>query len=154
MKSNAICPISDRKIDEHVARFNSGLTLSLLLVFILTGNIIPIVFLFVDFALRSGSYSRFSAIGFVSRTVLKKLSVKPELINAGPKIFAARIGLFFNFAIIVSGLLGLENLVYVFSGVFGFCAFLESFFGYCVACQIYPFVYKLFYHRKYQKIEV
>ncbi len=154
MKSNAICPISDKRIDDHIARINGGITLALLVVFVATGSIIPVLFLFVDFALRSGNLSRFSVLSYVSRSIVRVLSLKPELINAGPKIFAARIGLFFNFSIILSYFFGLENLVYVFTGVFGFCAFLESFFGYCVACQVYPFVYKLFYHRKYQNLKV
>ncbi len=154
MKSNAICPISDKRIDDHIARINGGITLALLVVFITTGSIVPVLFLFVDFALRSGNQSRFSGLSYISRSVVRVLSLKPELINAGPKIFAARIGLFFNFSIILFYLFGLDNLVYVFTGVFGFCAFLESFFGYCVACQIYPLVYKLFFHRKFQNLKV
>lgn len=151
MKSNAFCPISDRKIDEHVARINGALTLIFLSVFTLTGNIIPILFLLVDFALRSGSLSRFSAFSFLSRNIVKLLHIKPDMINAGPKIFAARIGLVFNFAIILAFVFGLSNLVYVIIGIFAICALLESAFGICVACQIYPYVYKLFYTNKIQK---
>lgn len=144
MKSNTICPISNKKIDEHVARINGGLTLGLLVIFVLTGNVIPILCLFVDFGLRSGNLSRFSVLSYISRTIIRACSLKPELINAGPKIFAARIGLLFSLLIIISYFFQLTYLVYAFTGIFACCAFLESFFGYCVACQIYPFVYKVF----------
>ena len=146
MNTNAFCPISEKKVDDHVARLNGGITLTLLILFSISSNVIPVLILLVDFALRSGSLSRLSIFSFVSRYVLKTLAVKPEMINAGPKIFAARIGLFFSIAIIVSYILGIDSLVYALSGIFAICAFLESFFGYCVACQIYPFVYKLFYN--------
>jgi len=154
MKSTALCPISDKKIDEHVARLNGAFTLFFLVVFILTRNIVPILFLLVDFALRSGSQSRYSVLSILSRNILKLFSVKPELINAGPKIFAARIGLVFNFAIILSFLIGLNNLTIIITGIFGICAFMESALGICIACQIYPFVYKFFYQNKIQKLKI
>src|ERR1035437_3947909 len=152
MKTAAFCPISNRKIDEHVARLNGAFTIIFLAVFTVTGNILPIVFLFIDFLFRSGNLSRFSPLAFLSKNIAKTLFSKPLLINAGPKVFAARIGVVFNFAIIVSYFSGLNNLALVFTGVFGICAFVESAFGFCVACQIYPFVYKLTYHPDIQKL--
>jgi len=153
MKTTALCPISDKKIDDHVARFNGAFTVLFLTAFIITGNLLPIMLLFVDFALRSGKYSKYSAFSYLSRKIINTFSIKPELINAGPKIFAARIGLVFNIGIIISVLVGLNNLSFVFTGV-GVCAVLESVFGYCVACQIYPFVYKLTFHSKVQKLKI
>ena len=129
MRTTALCPISDKKIDDHVARLNGAFTVLFLATFILTGSIIPILLLAIDFALRSGKLSRYSAFSFISRNIVKTLSIKPELINAGPKIFAARIGLVFSIVIIISYLFGLTGLVYIFTGVFGTCAFLESAFG-------------------------
>ena len=154
MKTAAFCPISYKKIDEHVARLNGAFTVLLLAVFTVTGNIFPVIFLFVDFLLRSGSLSRFSPLSFLSKNIAKALFLKPLLINAGPKVFAARIGVVFNFAIIVSSLSGLNNLALVFTAIFGTCAFLESAFGFCVACQVYPFVYKLTYHPVIQKLKI
>ena len=154
MKTAAFCPISYKKIDEHVARLNGAFTVLLLAVFTVTGNIFPVIFLFVDFLLRSGSLSRFSPLAFLSKNIAKALFSKPLLINAGPKVFAARLGVVFNFAIIVSSLSGLNNLALVFTAIFGTCAFLESAFGFCVACQVYPFVYKLTYHPVIQKLKI
>ncbi len=152
MKTTAFCPISNRKIDEHVARLNGAFTVLFLAVFTVTGNILPVIFLFIDFLLRSGNLSRFSPLAFLSKNTAKALFSKPLFINAGPKVFAARIGVVFNFAIIVSYFSGLNNLALVFTGVFSTCAFLESAFGFCVACQVYPFIYKLTYHPDIQKL--
>jgi len=154
MKTTAFCPISNKKIDEHVARLNGAFTILFLTIFILTGNVLPIVFLLVDFALRSGEFSRYSPFAFLSRKITGLFYLKPILINAGPKIFAARIGLVFNIAIILFYLLGLNNLSLISTGIFGTCAILESVFGYCVACQFYPLVYKLTFHNKIQKLKI
>ena len=143
MKSTAFCPISARRIDEHIARLNGAQTVLLLTVFLVSGSIISVVFLLIDFSLRSGNMSRYSVLSFLSKTVAQSVRLKPALINAGPKIFAARIGLVFNIAIIFSFLAGLNNLAFVFTGVFATFAFLESAFGICVACLICPVVYKI-----------
>ena len=152
MKTTAFCPISYRKIDEHVARLNGAFTVLFLAVFTVTGNIFPVIFLIIDFLLRSGKLSRFSLLAFLSKNTAKTLFSKPLLINAGPKVFAARIGVVFNFAIIVSCFSGLTNLALIFTGIFCTCAFLESAFGFCVACQFYPFIYRLTYHPGIQKL--
>jgi len=154
MKTAAFCPISTRKIDEHVARLNGAFTILFLALFTVTGNILPVVFLFVDFFLRSGNLSRFSPLAYVSKNIARALFSKPLLINAGPKIFAARIGFVFNLAILLLHFSGLNNSALVFTGIFATCAFLESALGYCVACQFYPFVYKLSYHSKIQKLKI
>jgi hypothetical protein len=154
MKTTAFCPISYKRIDEHVARLNGAFTLFLLVLFTVTSNILPLLFLLADFILRSGRFSRFSPIAYLSRNIARFLSLKPVLINSGTKIFAARIGVVFNLAIILTTLLGLNNLALVITGVFGTCAFLESAVGYCVACQFYPFVYKLTYHAKFQQVKI
>jgi hypothetical protein len=148
MNSNAICPISSKKIDENVARFNGGLTVVLLAVFLLTQNIIPIIFLLVDFFLRSAELSAYSPLANLSKYLIQTLGIKKNPINAGPKIFASRIGVIFSSSILISNVIGFETASYVFTAIFGFCAFLESVFGYCVACQIYPFVFRLTYKAK------
>jgi len=148
MNSNAICPISTKKIDENVARLNGALTVILLVIFVATQNIIPVIFLLIDFFLRSAELSLYSPLANFSKFILNSLGIKKNTINAGPKIFAARIGVIFSLMIIISNLTGYETACYIFSAIFGFCAFLESAFGYCVACQIYPIVFRLTYRAK------
>lgn len=148
MKTTAICPISTSKIDENVARFNATLTVLLLAIYFSTGSLLPIFFLAIDFLLRGLELSVFSPLAKVSKYLLRLFNAQPKPINAGPKIFAARIGLIFSIVVILFSLLGAPTTALVFAVVFGICAFLEAAVGFCVACQIYPFVYKLVNHSK------
>jgi hypothetical protein len=145
MKINALCPISINKIDENIARLNALFTVLLLVLYLLTENVFPILFLLFDFTLRGVELGKFSPLALLAKFILKSLHVKPKTTNAGPKIFAARIGIFFSFLILLFSLLELPNPAIVFTAIFGLCAFLESAFNFCVACQIYPYVYKWLY---------
>lgn len=144
MSSNVFCPISFNKIDENVARLNGAFTVLLLLASVLTTSVLPVLFLVVDFLARSISKPEYSLLAIFSKVIVKSLGIKPRKVNAGPKIFAARIGLVFSVFVALFSILALENISLVFLAVFGACAFLEAVFGYCVACKIYPIFYKLF----------
>ena len=147
MRSYAICPISDKKINERVARINAAFTVLLLIIFGLTSSVFLILFLAFDFLLRATSYSKFSLVGISSRNIVRYLPFDIHLINAGPKIFAARIGLVLSSVIIIATLANIGWLSFGIAGILGLFSFLEAAFGICVACEIYPFVYKVFYER-------
>jgi hypothetical protein len=151
MKTYAICPISDKRINENVARSNAIITVAILTAYVLTSNLFIISFLFIDFLLRGLELSKYSPVALLSKKIVQKL--KPKIINAGPKIFAARIGAFFSISILLATLTGFNVLAISLAGIFGTCAFLEAAFGFCIACEIYPFVYKLFYESKLNSIK-
>lgn len=54
----AICPISDKRINENTARGNAFLTVLLLTAYVLTSNLLIPAFLFADFLLRSSELSK------------------------------------------------------------------------------------------------
>ncbi|RLD63826.1 MAG: DUF4395 domain-containing protein [Bacteroidetes bacterium] len=145
MKQNAFCPISDKTINEKVTRFNAMFTVLIIIAFSITANVFLVLFLAIDFFLRAIDYGKYSLVGIFSTYLVKLFSTRPNIINAGPKIFATRIGLFLSSLIVISFLLSLNWLTYILAGTLGLFSFLESAFGICVACKIYPFVYKLFY---------
>ncbi|MDD2476510.1 MAG: DUF4395 domain-containing protein [Dysgonamonadaceae bacterium] len=145
MKTYALCPISDKRINERVARLNGLFTVLLLILFVFTHQWFIPAFLAIDFLMRSGNLSKFSPIGFSSRNIIKILPLEELLINAGPKIFAARIGLIISSAILVASLVGYNFLSLSLAAILGLFSFLEAAFGLCVACEIYPYVYRLFY---------
>lgn len=147
MKIYAICPISDKRINERVARLNGFFTVLLLMFFGFTQRWFIPAFLVIDFLMRSGSLSKFSLLGFSSRNIIKLLSIEKLLINAGPKIFAARIGLIISSAILVTSVTGLNLLALSLAGILGLFSFLEAVLGFCVACEIYPYVYQLLYKK-------
>jgi hypothetical protein len=146
-----LCPISDRRINERVARTNAAFVLLLLALFWFTGSIVPILVMILDFFLRASEFSKYSPIGASSNTIVNCFELKGKNINAGPKIFAARIGFVFSMLIFTGSLFGLMTLTIVTSGILGLFLLLEAVLGICAACEIYPFLYKFFYKSIYHK---
>jgi hypothetical protein len=150
MKSYALCPISDKKINERVARINGAFTVLLLIVSALTISIIPVIFLAADFFLRASDYSKYSLIGISSRGIVTYFGLNTNIINAGPKIFAARLGFILSSLIIILFAFNAYLPAFTLAGVLGLFSFLEATFGICVACEIYPYVYRMLYKVKFQ----
>lgn len=153
MNSNAICPISTNKIDEHIARLNATFTVLLITALILTNNILFATFLLVDFTLRGTENSKYSILSIVSKLIVNSLGLKKKPVNSGPKVFAARIGIVFSFLVVLFSILNLQTAALAFASIFGVCAFLESALGFCVACRIYPFVYKFTYRADFDRLK-
>lgn len=153
MNSNAICPISTNKIDEHIARLNATFTVLLITALILTNNILIATFLLVDFTLRGTENSKYSILSIVSKLIVNSLGLKKKPVNSGPKVFAARIGIVFSLLVILFSILNLQTAALAFASIFGVCAFLESALGFCVACRIYPFVYKFTYRADFDRLK-
>lgn len=144
---NTFCPISTNKIDENIARINGALTLTTIIIFLISNSLVPILLLITDFTLRSAELSKYSLFANISKIVKSLLSIESRVVNSGPKIFAARIGLVFSVLISISFLLEINELILTLLLIFGICAFLESALGFCVACKVYPLVYKLIYNK-------
>jgi|WetSurSiteA1Bulk_404760.scaffolds.fasta_scaffold41606_2 hypothetical protein len=154
MKSYALCPVSDKKVNERVARINGIFTVLLIVVSGLTGSIIPLIFLAVDFCLRSFDFARYSLVAVSSRGIVSYLHLNEHMINAGPKIFAARIGLMLSSLIITLFFFHMYLPALALAGILGLFSFLEGAFGICVACEIYPFVYRLFYKVRFYDLRI
>jgi len=145
MKTYAICPVSSATVNEHAARVGGLLTVAVLAIFLLTQSIWPILFLSIDFLLRAIPKPDYSAISKISLFVAGLLPIKPKIINAGPKIFAARVGFILATLSVISFVLIPGPLALVIAAVLALFSFLEGAFGICVACKLYPIIYKLFY---------
>lgn len=148
--NSIMCPLSDKRVNERVARINATFTVLILLAFIFSHNILILAFLAIDYLIRTSDLSRYSLIGMSSRTIVKYLAINEYFINAGPKILAARIGLFLTCLIILSYLLKATLVAFVLTGILGLFSTLEAVFGICVACRMYPYLFKFFYGSKFQ----
>lgn len=147
MKTNALCPISEKKVNERVARLNAAFTVLLIAGFLFTYNIIFVAFLVIDFYLRTADLAKYSLVALSSKNIVRYLHLKELMINAGPKIFAARIGLILCSLIMLSYILKAKILALVIASILSLFSFLEAALGLCVACEIYPYVYRLLYSR-------
>lgn len=137
-----MCPVSFKQVNERTAQINAALAVLSFIFFFFTPYKWIIMVLAIDFFIRGFlnlSYSFYSAI---SKTILRIFTIKPLMVNAGPKIFAAKIGFLFCCLIGVSYLLNFQKISLVIGAVFMFFAALEAIFRFCVACRIYPFICK------------
>jgi hypothetical protein len=139
-----VCPVTDKLINEKVTRLVALFTFIISSLFIVTDQVIWLfVVLAADFVVRGFWKGDYSLILFTSVWLSEKLKIKPKAINAGPKIFAARIGSMLTMLVIIFHILNFTVASMAFAGILAFFAFLESVFNYCVACKLYPYVLKL-----------
>ncbi len=135
-----ICPISDEKINEKVARFIALITFLIALVFIYMPNILLVAFLVFDFYSRGFGRSRFSILAISASGLKDYIPFRSKVIDKAPKIFAARIGFILS---LLAALLLLSNAVLasqITIVVLAIFAFLEWAAGFCMGCYIYSWI--------------
>lgn len=141
-----LCPLAGYKIDENGARVVAGFVVVLTLVALLTQwpfATLVLLFLILDFGARAFSRPRWSPLGRLSALLLRGARFAPRLVDAGPKRFAARIGLGFAVALLGFSVFGAQGAYVAVSVVLGICALLESVLGFCVGCWVYTGWYTL-----------
>lgn len=139
-----ICPITTKVVDENVARLNGIWTVVIILTYIFTGFLPLLAFLILDFAIRAFFDSRFSYLSLINRYIISSLGIERKIINAGPKVFAAQVGMVLSSASAIGGYLELNFLTMTPAVMLVFFSFLEGAFGICVACKLYPLVRSVF----------
>jgi hypothetical protein len=145
MYLNAFCPISDQRVNTAVIRTHALINVLILAILLIFPSALLALFLFTDFLVRVIKFPKLSIVGILARWIVQRFRLKGVQENAGPKLFAARIGLLFAFAITVLLITGNTSASLVVAGILTFFSLLEGVFGFCVACLIYPYVYKLLY---------
>ena len=138
-----MCPISLKSVNERAVQINAALAILFVILFLFTPYKWLILILFIDFFIRGFLNPSYSLFSFISRTILRIFNVEPLMINAGPKIFAAKIGFVFCCMIAVFYFLNFQAISLTLGYVFIFFAGLEAIFRICIACKIYPFVSKM-----------
>jgi hypothetical protein len=134
----AICPITDKRINERVARINALITFLLVASFIIFKFWGALVFLVFDFILRGFFDSKCSLICITSKWIVTRFKIGGKIMNAGPKIFAAQVGMVLSMVAVVLFLLGFQISGIFVASILGLFSFLESAFSFCVACKLYP----------------
>jgi hypothetical protein len=132
-----ICPVVDFKINKKVARLNALFTLIILVLFVFSDIKYPIFILVLDFFTRAFLKGKYSIISFFSKSLLGLLKIEPEMINAGAKMFAARLGFLFCFLISIFYFFNILNAANIIALIVIVLASLEFFFDFCMGCTIY-----------------
>jgi hypothetical protein len=134
------CPIVPDLTDESAGRIAALLSLGLLALAVWGGWGLAILALAANFALRALGQSVFSPVARTAGWLRRLMGLPERRINAGPKRFAASVGFLFSLGIGLTLLAGLRPLGLGLALVLGVCAGLEAFLGFCLACQIHPWL--------------
>lgn len=134
------CPVNT--VDEHVARIVAGLVVCLALLSLAPSFMWVSGLLAIDFFIRAWISRRYSPLRWVAKRVAAALRLSPKHVYAPPKQFAARIG-----SVITIAMVALHLVTHEFAGVVTLvlivAASLEAFAGFCIACWLYPYAYRL-----------
>lgn len=136
----AVCPITDKRINERVARINALITVLLVSSFLVFKFWGALAFLGFDFLLRGFFDSRCSLICIMSKWIVSHFMKGGKVLNAGPKIFAAQVGMVLSIGSLTMYVVGFQMTGIILASLLALFSFLESAFSYCVACKIYPMI--------------
>ena len=130
-------------VNENTVRIIAFFVAVLAIVFLLSGNIIPVIFLAIDFTARGFGFKQYSLLRIISDKINEVLfnGVKKPIF-APPKLFAAKIGLLFCVAVIIFFFAGLNTISNILAVVLTAFALLESVGNICVACYMYSFMHR------------
>lgn len=143
MVEDKSCPVDLKTVDKNLVRSNACFVFVIILLYLLTGHPVLILIILFDFAIRIFPGVKFSPVSRIIKYLLGKSRIKPEMIDAWPKVFAAKIGLILAILITVFHFLNLPIPAFVFGVIFLIASGLETFFDFCLACAIYPYYKKL-----------
>ena len=138
------CPITFKKVDSTVSRFNSFLVSLFLIYYLVTFNEYILYFLFIDFIIRSFGKKDYSLLFLISRALKAALKLKSRPYDGGAKMLAGYFGILFLILLIVGNYFSLTLFTYVVGIIFLSCALLDVFFNYCVGCKVYFIIKKIY----------
>ena len=134
-----VCPITNRQVDIRGIRIGALLILTCVVATSYTGNWWIFWLLGLDFFIRGFTTLPVSPIALAAQAICKIIGPGQKQ-NAGPKIFAAKIGFTFSMMIAIVSHQGFFFPATIMAAMFSLCAALEGFIGICVACYFYQFV--------------
>ncbi|MBU1659670.1 DUF4395 domain-containing protein [bacterium] len=137
------CPIIYKKVDQNAARVLAGLVTTLGILFIQAPQLSIVLILVYDFSIRVSGYPKMSILFHISKFLAKFMKLKKQEVDAGPKVFASKLGFLFVISILVAFLFGYALTSVLLMGALAACAFLEAAFAFCIGCEIYAIFHKL-----------
>ncbi len=144
---NDRCQIVQFRVDSNGVRIVAGLTVVGAALFAWTQSWWLAGLMAADFFIRGFVNPRLSPLGRFSGAVLALLGVSRRPINAGPKMFAAKLGFAMTSAMTLFSILGLWLPGLAFAVTLGLFATLEGALGVCVGCKMYSLFSRLKPHQ-------
>ena len=138
------CPLSFENIDSNISRMNSLMVSSLVITYLITFNAVIVYFLLFDFSMRLFCQKRLSLINNLSILIKKSLKLKDKFADSGAKRLAGYFALFFLLMLVAGNNLNLYIFSIVVGSIFLICSLMDAFFNYCIGCQIYFIIKKVY----------
>ena len=135
MKS-VVCPISTERVDSHVVRLTGLMMACMIALYLVTGNLIFIVAILIDYFLRAFTKLSYSPLSWVAAQIVRGFKMQPKQIDKAPKIFAARVGWLMALLTAVFHFIYPPAAIAIAATLMIF-ALLESVFNFCAGCVIY-----------------
>ena len=139
---NKSCSISTDRVNSSLTKIYSIFTFSVITMFIFSPFKEIIFISATDFVVRIFFGIKYSPICRMIKFGLKVGNIPTHMVNAGPKKFAAKVGMLFTVVISVGVILDLPMLSLVAGGVAFVAIGAEIFFNYCLACTIHSYLPK------------
>jgi hypothetical protein len=136
---NLICPISPMRVNENVARVTASLVVAVVTLYVYSGNILFILLLGLDFAIRAFTSLKVSPLSWLAIQINKLLRLPVMLTGKAKKIFAARVGALFALAMLVFFFVHPPTSIALGLVLMAF-ALLEAAFNICVGCLVYTYL--------------
>ncbi|EHQ28590.1 DUF4395 domain-containing protein [Mucilaginibacter paludis] len=143
MNNDISCPVDFVLINENRVRLVASFVLLSGVAYIISGLSIIIIFLVIDFLLRSFNMGRYSLLAIIAGVLINWFKIKNKPVDQAPKRFAARIGLAFTSTIILLHLFQFGTGALALTIILCLFAALESFVGFCAGCHAYSIYHKL-----------
>jgi hypothetical protein len=132
-------------IDPRGPRFAATLTTIVLAAALLTGSVWLLAAQGVVFAIGAVRGIQHTPYSWLFRRFVRpRLAPPAELEDARPPRFAQAVGLGFALVGVVGAALGLTPVFLVATGLALAAAFLNAAFGYCLGCEVYLLLRRLF----------
>lgn len=138
-----ICPVSFKQINENLSRLNAVFTAIMSFSYIFTASPVFLIVITADFVLRNIFEGRFNPVVRFNKYVIQVIHIPRHMINAGPKIFAARVGLVLSLLGAILLYTGNTTFSIAVAGILAFFSLMEAAFNFCVACKLYPYILPL-----------
>ena len=134
------CPANT--VDEHAARIVATIVVAAAVASLWPPLRFLVAALAIDFVIRGFVDRRYSPLRFLAKGITGVLGWEPKPVYAPPKRFAAQIGATFTVVATALHLAGLHIGADVATAFLVVAASLEAGFGFCLACWIYPLVFR------------
>ena len=135
------CPANT--VDERATRIVASIVVILAIVSFWEPAMFLIAFLALDFTIRGFINRRYSPLRWVAKSITGVLGWEPKPVYAPPKRFAAQIGATLTILATVLHVAGLHTAALVVTAMLVVAASLEAGLGFCLACWLYPLVFRL-----------